>query len=92
MVVREEPGEYRVTARYSPDGSFRVEGESARPLTLTVRMEDVWSRIPDGTRRYSYRAEVWRDGAVLPENVLENVAPDARIFLDFKETFKIRFT
>lgn len=92
FVIRDEPGEYRVIARYSPDGSFQIHGEGTRPLTLTVRVEDAWSRIPDGMRRYSYRAEVWRDGAALPENVLEDVAPDARIFLDFKETFKIQFT
>jgi hypothetical protein len=55
-------------------------------------MEDVWSRIPEALRRYSYRAEVWRDDAASPGDVLEDVAPDARIFLDFKKSFMIQFT
>lgn len=92
MVIRDEPGEYLVTAGCSPDGSFSVKGESVRPLTLTVRVEDVWDRIPIHLRRHSYRAEVRRDDAVQPDSVLEDVAPDARIFLDFKRTFIIRFT
>lgn len=92
LVIRDEPGEYLVTAWCSPDGSFRVRGESVRPLTLTVRVEDVWDRIPIHLRRHSYRAEVRRDDAVQPDSVLEDVAPDARIFLDFKRTFIIRFS
>lgn len=92
MVMRDEPGEYRVTAEYAADGSFHVRGESVRPLTLTVRVEDAWDRIPGHLRRCSYRAEVRRDDAARPEDVLEDVAPDARIFLDFKRTFIIRFS
>lgn len=91
MVIRDEPGEYRVTARSFGDGSFSVSGESARPLTLTVRVEDVWSRLPVQQRKYSYGAEVWRDGADAPSHMLDGVAPDARIFLDFEKTFRIDF-
>ena len=91
MVIRDEPGEYRVTARCSPDGTFAVFGESSGPLTLTVRVEDVWSRLPERMRRRSYAVSVWRDGADAPSHVLEDVAPDARIFLDFGKTFRMDF-
>jgi hypothetical protein len=90
-VIREEPGEYRVAARYSDDGSFLVFGETVKPVTLTVRVEDVWDRIPEGLRRYSYSATVWRDEAEAPLKVLEEVAPDARIFLDFAKSFRMEF-
>jgi hypothetical protein len=90
-VIREEPGEYRVAARYSDDGSFSVFGETVKPVTLTVRVEDVWDRIPEGLRRYSYSATVWRDEAEAPLKVLEEVAPDARIFLDFAKSFRMEF-
>ena len=40
-VIREEPGEYRVIAQYSDDGTFSVFGETVKPITLTVRVEDV---------------------------------------------------
>lgn len=89
--IREEPGEYRMTARYSQDGSFSVFGESARPITLTVRVEDVWDRMPKKLRKYSYVASVWRDGADAPFRILDGVAPDARIFLDFEKIFRIDF-
>lgn len=91
-VIRDEPGEYRVTAEYSPDGSFTVRGESVKPVTLTVRVEDAWDRIPGELRRCSYNAEVWRDDAPSPGNVLEDIAPDARIFLDFRKNFRIEFS
>ena len=91
VTIREEPGEYRIVARYSGDGAFSVSGESAGPVTLTVRVEDVWNRIPERLRRYSYAASVWRDGADEPSHVLEDVAPDARIFLDFERTFRMEF-
>lgn len=89
--IRNEPGEYRITARYGDDGSFAVAGESVRPITLTVRVEDVWNRLPQEVRRHSYGVEVRRDGEDRPSAVLEDVAPDARIFLDFRKTFDMRF-
>jgi uncharacterized protein YeaO (DUF488 family) len=90
-VIREEPGEYRVTARYSEDGTFSVIGETVKPITLTVRVEDVWNRVPEGLRRYSYRVAIWRDNVEPASNILENVAPDARIFLDFSRSFRMEF-
>ena len=90
-VIREEPGEYRITARYSDDGMFTVFGETVKPITLTIRVEDVWNRVPEGLRRYSYCATVWRDDAETPSNILEDVAPDARIFLDFSRSFRMEF-
>jgi hypothetical protein len=91
LVIREEPGEYRVAALYSEDGTFSVIGETVKPITLTVRVEDVWNRVPEGLRRYSYSATVWRDGAEAPSNMLKDVAPDARIFLDFSRSFRMEF-
>lgn len=91
IVIRDEPGEYRITARCSEGGSFAVFGETARPITLTVRVEDVWCRIPEGVRRRSYEARIWRDGADSPSDILEDVAPDARIFLDFNNAFRMEF-
>jgi hypothetical protein len=91
LVIRDEPGEYRMTARYSEDGSFSVFGKTARPVTLTVRVEDIWSRMPEHHRKNLYVAEVRRDGDDVPLHILEGVAPDARIFLDFEKTFRIDF-
>ena len=90
-VIREEPGEYRVAARYSEDGAFSVIGETVKPITLTVRVEDVWNRVPEGLRRYSYSVAIWRDGAEEPTDNLQEVAPDARIFLDFSRSFRMEF-
>ena len=90
-VIREEPGEYRVAARYSEDGTFSVIGETVKPITLTVRVEDVWNRVPEGLRRYSYRVAIWRDEAEAPTDNLQEVAPDARIFLDFSRSFRMEF-
>lgn len=90
--MRDEPGEYRVTAEYFPDGTFLVKGESGRPLALTVRVEDAWDRIPAELRRFSYTASIRRDGETEPGSVLCGVAPDARIFLDFGKSFRIEFS
>ena len=90
-VIREEPGEYRIVARYGDGGEFAVHGESSHPITLTVRVEDVWERIPDGKRRHSYGAAVRKDGS---DSVTElrDVAPDARIFIEFEKVFDISFS
>ena len=90
-VIREEPGEYRVTMEYALDGTFEVAGESKAPITLTVRVEDAWDKLPERIRPYSYDAEVWRDEMEEPTDTLKDVAPDARIFIDFKATFRIEF-
>lgn len=92
VVIREEPGAYRMTARYGGDGGFMVRGESVQPITLTVRVEDVWERLPQEKRRYSYTVAVRRDACETPFAVLEEVAPDARIYLDFEKTFEMDFT
>ncbi|MBO5941460.1 MAG: hypothetical protein J6R18_09735 [Kiritimatiellae bacterium] len=90
-VIREEPGEYRMVMRYALDGMFEVTGESKKPITLTVRVEDAWDRIPERLRRYSYDAVVWRDETDTPTDILNDVAPDARILIDFREKFRIEF-
>ena len=91
VVIREEPGEYRLVAHVCDDGAFSVTGESAHPITLTVRVEDVWCRLPPALRRYVYTVTVRRDGQDHPLAVLQDVAPDARIFLDFEKTFEMVF-
>lgn len=91
VVVRCEPGAYSIVARYGDDGCFDVHGESAQPITLTLRVEDVWSRLPSPSRRYLYRAEVRKDQQEAPV-VLADVAPDARIFIEFENTFDVSFT
>ena len=90
-VIRCEPGAYRLVARYGEDGNFSVQGERVEPITLTLRVEDVWNRIPPASRRYSYHAEVRKDRQESPV-VLTDVAPDARIFLEFEKTFEVSFT
>ncbi len=90
--IRNEPGEYRIVAHYGDDGGFAVLGESAHPITLTVRVEDVWRRLPPALRRYAYTVTVRRDRRNEPLAVLREVAPDARIFLDFERTFEMVFT
>ena len=90
--IRNEPGEYRVWARYAESGGFTVVGESVHPITLTVRVEDVWDHLPPTHRRYAYTVTVRRDGQNDPLAVLHDVAPDARIFLDFEKTFEMVFT
>ena len=90
-VIRCEPGAYRLVARYGADGDFSVLGESEEPITLTLRVEDVWDRLPPSARRYSYRAEVRKDRQETPV-VLTGVAPDARILLEFEKTFEASFT
>lgn len=91
-IIRSEPGEYKVTAYFGEDGTFEVFGESIRPLVLTVRVEDVWDRLPLQIRRREYSVEIERtvNGAPKREH-LSGVAPDARIFLDFDRTFTMRF-
>ena len=89
-VIRSEPGAYRLVARYSENGDFFVQGESVAPITLTLRVEDVWDRLPPSARRYSYRAEVRKDQQESPV-VLTDVAPDARIFIEFEKTFEASF-
>ena len=91
-VIREEPGEYRLVARYRDDGGFTVAGESVHPITLTVRVEDVWEGLTPALRRYAYAVTVRCDGQGAPQAELEDVAPDARIFLDFDRTFEMDFT
>ena len=89
--IRNEPGEYRIWAKYDETGDFTVWGESSHPITLTVRVEDVWDRLPSSCRRYAYTVTVRRDGHDVPLAVLQNVAPDARIFLDFEKRFEMVF-
>lgn len=90
-LIREEPGEYRMVATYCEDGAFAVHGESSHPVVLTVRVEDVWNRMPASMRRDAYTAAVRKDSSGA-ETLLRDVAPDARIFIEFDRCFDISFT
>lgn len=91
-IIRSEPGEYEVAAHFAEDGTFEVLGESVRPLVLTVRVEDVWEWLPREIRRREYSVEIERTVDGVPKReILNGVAPDARIFLDFDRSFTMRF-
>ena len=62
------------------------------PTTLTVRVEDLWERLPEAARAFDYRMDVVRDphakdpddartAGVVRETV-GGLAPDARVCLD----------
>lgn len=90
ILIRDEPGEYRIVMRCREDGTFSAHGESVHPITLTVRVEDMWERIPRDIRRYSYAVHVRKDCVATPITI-SDVAPDARIFIDFEKTFDMEF-
>lgn len=91
VVIRGEPGEFLVCARRYHDvwkvGAFTVE-----PMTLTVRFEDLWAKLPPPGRYRDYLVEVERDpnakdtqeqqGNHIVRETLSGIAPDVRICLD----------
>lgn len=91
FVMRGEPDDFLVCAERT-GAVWRVAGFTVAATTLTVRVEDVWTRTPSALRRTSYRAEVRRDphgkdaseaiaGGMVVDH-LADLAPDARICLD----------
>lgn len=90
-VMRGTPGDFLVCAERTGN-VWRVAGFSVAPTTLTVRVEDLWTRTSSVFRRGAYRAEVHRDPHKkdAPETIADGVvldripdlAPDARICLD----------
>ena len=90
-VLRGEPDDFLVCARRT-GGTWTVGAFSVAATTLTVRFEDLWYQMPEDLRRTDYCVDVLRDphGRDAPEaqaagcvrEVLQGVAPDARICLD----------
>ncbi len=90
-VLRGEPGDFLVCARRAGP-VWTVGAFTAAPTTLTVRVEDLWERLPDDARAFDYRVDVVRDphvkdaaadqAAGVVRETLAGVAPDARICLD----------
>jgi len=83
---RGEPGEFAVAARRQ-GGVWQVAGVTAAAKTLTVRLEDLWLRMPVALRALGYTVELLRDplkgeaGDCVEETFAEQ-APDVRVALD----------
>ena len=85
-VLRGEPGEFILFSRRL-GGSFTIAALACESTTLTVRVEDVWERLPAAERAFEYTATTLRDPTPADSGtdaVQESfpVAPDARIFID----------
>ena len=91
-VLRGEPDDYLLFARTTSEG-WQVGALTAEPLVLTVRVEDLWrtgGQVKPPAR--AFRVDVVRDpnakddpsavAAGVVREVLTDVAPDARIFLE----------
>ena len=62
--------------------AWRMEIDASEAVVLTVRVEDAWLALPSRARVYLYKAQIVQSG-VPGERLLRNVAPDARIMLEF---------
>ncbi|MGN0852197.1 MAG: hypothetical protein ACI4Q3_02340 [Kiritimatiellia bacterium] len=88
-VLRGAPGDFLVCAERTRS-VWRVAGFAVAATTLTVRVEDLWTRTPPALRSLAYRMGVRRDphekdaaaaaGVVVQR--LDGLAPDARVCLD----------
>ena len=90
-VLRGEPDDFLVCARRA-GAVWTVGAFTVAPTTLTVRVEDLWERLPEAARAFDYRMDVVRDphakdtaadrAAGVVRETRTGVAPDARICLD----------
>lgn len=78
LVFRGEPDDFLVFARRF-GAIWRVGAFTVEATTLTLRFEDVWDRTPHELRATSYKVDVLQDSDPV---ALQDVAPDARIFID----------
>ena len=81
--LRGELGEFLVFAVYNDD-TFKICVVSRKSMTLTIRTEDAWEKLPKEKRFYSYSSKISHDNT-LNQTVLHDIAPDARIFLDIAD-------
>ena len=90
-LLRGEADDFAVFFRFT-ETSFAIAGLTRERTTLTVRVEDVWSRLSPAQRAYCYRCAVVRDvhakdaaeqqAAGVVQETLDDLAPDVRICLD----------
>lgn len=96
-VMRGDPKLFVVAARRIAD-RWIVCGLTGKPRTLTIRLEELWLRLPPEMRPLQWQAAIQRDpvldepGDIMEEN-FNDLAPDARIALDLKKNggFIIKF-
>ncbi len=85
-MIRGEPGVFAVVAQRRGT-TWRVCGVTGESRTLTVRLEDLWLRMPVELRALSYTVDIFRDptakeqGKAIEESFIDQ-APDVRIALD----------
>lgn len=82
--LRGEYGDFIMFAVFS-DTSFSIAALSRKSTTLTVRVEDVWEKLPPEKRAYSYICNVNSSTVPTDCETTFSVAPDARIFLDLND-------
>ena len=85
-MMRGEPGEFAVAARRR-DAVWQVGGVTASSQTLTVRLEDLWLRMPAELRVLRYTVDILRDptkneSGDRVEESFDGQAPDVRVALD----------
>ena len=102
-LLRGEPNEFAMLGWFRGRTIF-VGALTVPAITLTVRLEDIWERLPRETRAFDYRCAIARDAheldapeaqaALMVREQIEHVAPDARIFLDLRAGggFLLEFT
>ncbi len=97
VVLRGNPGEFAVVARRCGE-SWTVAGIAGHALTLTVRFEELWWRLPTNLRALRWSASLRRDpvlneSAELVDETFNRLAPDVRIALEIKTNggFMIKF-
>lgn len=105
QVMRAEPGVFAVVARRE-GARWRVAGIADRPITLTVRFEELWWRTPQVLRGESYSVIILRDVTAADVAASSNMeadsvaeifggqAPDVRVVLDLARDggFLLTFT
>lgn len=88
-MARGEPGVFAVAA-CRQGGVWQVAGVTAAARTLTVRLEDLWLRMPAASRARRYTVAIVRDpvkgeAGDRVEETFEGQAPDVRVALELAE-------
>ncbi|MCL1920962.1 MAG: glycoside hydrolase family 97 C-terminal domain-containing protein [Kiritimatiellaeota bacterium] len=98
-VMRGEPGVFAVAAQRD-QGVWKVYGITGASRTLTVRLEDLWLRMPEAFRAPRYTVAITRDpnkneaGQAVIRETFTQQPPDIRILLDLAANggFALTFT
>jgi hypothetical protein len=89
-MLRGEPGEFAIAARRQGN-VWQVAGVTAASLTLTMRFEELWLRMPAELRALTYTVGILRDplkneaGDCIEESFPKQ-APDVRVALDLAKS------